>query len=508
LGDLEQLFALLFGAVLLVRVADRVRVPYPIVLVLGGVALAFMPWVDRIDLDPHVALLVFVPPLLLSAGWYSSPRELREESRALGALALALVLVTVVAVALAAHAMVDGLPWPAAFMLGAAVAPTDAVAAVATFARVRVPDRVRRLVEGESLINDATGLTALNVAITAAIAGSFSPGEALYEFVLAAVGGGAIGIAVGWVVLRAIKKSPDVTVSVFLTLGAAYASFIAAEWIGASGILAAAVCGLYSGWHQSEYFDADTRLTATSFWKILIFGLEALLFILLGLQLDGVADEVGGRAAALELLMTGIAIAGLVVAVRVIFALLPITSGLSLRERLVVGWCGMRGAISLAAALAIESSIEGHAEVVYLTFVVILVTLVGQGLTLPALVKALGISEQRAWSPEEAIARLEAAQTALDRLDELENEERIAEEPLRRLRELYRARFRQCMAVIGGEKPPEAAEEQRMRYGDLRRDLIAAERAAVLGLRNDGRVSQDVQRLIERDLDLEEARLR
>jgi CPA1 family monovalent cation:H+ antiporter len=508
LGDLEQLFALLFAAVLLVRVADRVRVPYPIVLVLGGVALAFLPWVDRVDLDPHVALLVFVPPLLLSAGWSSSPRELREESRALGALALALVLVTVGVVAVAARMLVDGLPWPAAFMLGGAVAPTDAVAAVAVFARVRVPERVRRLVQGESLINDATGLTALNVAIVAAVAGSFSPGHALLEFLLAAVGGGVIGIVVGWIVLRAIKKSPDVTVSVLLTLGAAYASFIAAEWIEASGILAAAVCGVYSGWHQSEYFDADTRLTATSFWRILVFGLEALLFILLGLQLEGVVDEVGGRSAAFELLATGIAISGLVVAARVIFALLPIASGLAARERLVVGWCGMRGAISLAAALAIPSTIDGHAQVVYLTFVVILVTLVGQGLTLPALVKALGITDAREWSPEEAIARLEAAQTALDRLDELEDEERIAEEPLRRLRELYRARFRQCMAVIGGEKPPEAAQEQRMRYGELRRDLIAAERAAVLGLRNQGKVSQDVQRLIEHDLDLEEARLR
>jgi monovalent cation/hydrogen antiporter len=505
-GDLELIFALLFAAVLLVRVADRLRVPYPIALVLGGLALAFVPGMPDVDLEGDIVLLVFIPPLLLSAGWYSSPRELRAESRALGGLALALVFVTLAAVAVAAHALVDGLSWPAAFMLGAVVAPTDAVAAVATFASVRVPERVRLLVQGESLINDATGLTAFRVAVAAAGVEGFSWAGAFGEFVLAAAGGAVIGIAVGWVILRAIRRLPDVTVSVLMTVLAAYASYIAAEEVHASGILAAAVCGLYSGWHQSEYFDADTRLTASAFWRILVFGLEALLFVLLGLQLESVVDQVGedevGRLAAI-----GVALAVIVIAVRVVFAALPLAPGLSRRERLVVGWCGMRGAISLAAALSIATDIPGRSEVIFLTFVVILVTLVGQGLTLPALIKALKLPSDREWSPEEAIARLEAAQTALDRLDELEQDDRISEEPLRRLRELYQARFRQCTAILAGEKAPDVFQEQRLRYGDVRRDLIQAERAAILSLRNDGKVSQDVQRLIERDLDLEEARL-
>jgi CPA1 family monovalent cation:H+ antiporter len=312
---------------------------------------------------------------------------------------------------------------------------------------------------------------------------------------------------VSWVILRLIRRQPDVTVSVFLTLVAAYASYVAAEEIGASGILATAVAGLYSGWHQSEFFDADLRLTASAFWKILVFGLEALLFVLLGLQLDSVVDEVG-EASAGTLLATGALLSALVIAVRVVFALLPLAPGLALRERLVVGWCGMRGAISLAAALSIADRTDGRAQVIFLTFVVILITLVGQGLTLPSLIRALGLPSEREWSPEEAIARLEAAQSALDRLDELEEEKRIGEEPLRRLRDLYRARFRQCVAVLGGETAPDAAAEQRMRFSDVRRDLIQAERAAVLGLRNEGKVSQEIQRLIERDLDLEEARLR
>ena len=497
--ELELLFALLFAAVLLVRAADRVGVPYPIALVLGGLGLSFVPGIPVIELDAHVVLLVFIPPLLLSAGWYSSPRELRAESRALAALAVVLVLVTTAVVAVAAHALVPELTWPAAFMLGAAVAPTDAVAAVATFSSVRVPERVQRLVQGESLINDATGLTAFRIALAAA-GGSFALGDALLEFVLAAAGGAAIGLAVGWLVLRAIRRS-DTTISIVLTVLAAYASFIAAEEVHASGILAAAVCGLYAGWHQSEFFDADTRLTGVAFWQILVFGLEALLFVLLGLQLESVIGE-------MDLLVAGVVLSGLVVAVRLAFAFVPLAPGLSRRERVVVGWCGMRGAISFAAALSIGMDVEGRDEVLFLTFVVILVTLVGQGLTLPALIRALKIPDSREWSPEEAIARLEAAQSALDRLDELEEERRIDEEPLRRLRDLYRARFRQCMAVIGGEKPPDALEEQRMRYGELRRDLIRSERAAVLSLRDEGRISQQVQRLIERDLDLDEARLR
>jgi CPA1 family monovalent cation:H+ antiporter len=505
-GDLELLFALLFAAVLLVRVADIFGIPYPIVLVLGGLGLAFVPGIDPIELDAHVVLLVFVPPLLMSAGWYSSPRELRAESRALGLLALALVLVTMAIVAVAAHELVAALTWPAAFMLGAVVAPTDAVAAVATFASVRVPERVKLLVQGESLINDATGLTAFSVALVAATEG-FSLGGALFDFVLKAAGGTAVGIAVSWVILRAIRRQQDVTVSVLLTVLSAYTSYIAAEQIHASGILAAAVGGVYSGWHQSEYFDADTRLTASAFWKIMIFGLEALLFILLGLQLPSVVEAVGDGATG-TLVATGLLLAALVIAVRVVFALLPLAPGLALKERVVVGWCGMRGAISLAAALSITTGIPGRAQVIFLTFIVILVTLLGQGLTLPALIRALRLPDGREWSPAEAIARLEAAQSALDRLDELEEQHRIGEEPLRRLRDLYRARFRQCVAVIGGEKAPDTAQDQRMRYGDVRRDLIQSERVAVLGLRNDGKVSQDIQRLIERDLDLEEARLR
>jgi CPA1 family monovalent cation:H+ antiporter len=510
LGDLEYLFALLLAAVLLVRAADLVHLPYPIVLVLGGLAIAFVPGLPDLELEPDAVLLVFLPPLLQSAGWYSSPRELKAESRALGAMALVLVLATMAAVALVAHALVDGLPWAAAFVLGAVVAPTDAVAAVATFSRITVPDRVSRLVQGESLINDATGLTAFKVAVAAAVTGTFAPGHALLDFLWAVLGGAAVGLAVGRGSIMLLRRLNDVSVVVVLTVLVPYAAYIGGERIGASGVLACVVCGIYTGWHQTEFFNADTRLTAGAFWGIFVFSLETLLFVLLGVQFDTVLNQLDGRSVG-TLVIAGIAVSAVVIAVRAAFALLPLSDALSRRERIVVGWCGMRGAISLGAALGAPLAMPGRPEVIVLTYAVILVTLVGQGLTLPAVIRALKLEDERAWSLDEAIARLEAAQAALDRLDEIEAEGDADEEQLRRLRELYRARFRQCMAVVSGDRREEALDEARSRrdqLSSLRRDVIDTERSTLLRLRDEGRVGQETIRFIERDLDLDEARLR
>jgi CPA1 family monovalent cation:H+ antiporter len=509
LGDLEYLFALLLAAVLLVRAADLVHLPYPIVLVLGGLALAFVPGLPDLQLEPDAVLLVFLPPLLMSAGWYASPRELKAESRALGGLALGLVLVTMAAVAVVAHALVDGLPWAAAFVLGAVVAPTDAVAAIATFSRIAVPARVSRLVQGESLINDATGLTAFKVAVAAAVTGTFAPGHALLDFIWAAAGGAVVGIVVGRASIVLLRRVDDVSVVVVITVLVAYAAYIAAEGIGASGVLACVACGLYSGWHQAEFFDADKRLTASAFWTILVFALETLLFVLLGVQFDTVVNELHGRSAAM-MVGAGVAVSAVVVAVRAAFALLRLSDGISRRERIVVGWCGMRGAVSLSAALGAPLAMPGRPEVIILTYAVILVTLVGQGLTLPLVVRALKLDSEREWSLDEAIARLDAAQSALDRLDEIESEGEADAEQLRRLRELYRGRFRQCMAVVSGDRREEALDEARVRreqLTSLRRDVIDTERSALLRLRDEGRIGQDTVRLIERDLDLDEARL-
>ncbi len=509
MGDIEFLIALLLATAALVRLAELVAIPYPIVLVLGGLAVGLVPGLPEIVLEPETVFLVFLPPLLHAAGFRSSPRELRAEKSPLAWLSVGLVLVTMVAVAVVAHGIVDGMSWPAAFVLGAVVSPTDPVSAVATFARIPVPERVRLVVEGEAMINDGTALVAYRVAVAAAVTGSFSAGDAAVDFVVSAAGGVAVGLAVGWAEVRVLQRLPDTTLDIFLTVGAAYGAYILGEELHASGVLAAVVSGVYLGWFSHVAFDADTRLSAVAFWRVLVFGLETMLFILLGLQLPTIVDDLQRDLTLADLTGAALLVTVTVIAARFVGQFVPFAfPGASWRERVVVSWSGMRGAISLAAALSIPLTVDERPVILYLTFVVMLVTLVGQGLTLPWLLRALGIRGERPWSPDEAIARLETAQAALDRLDELEDEG-ADEEVLRRLRELYRARFRACQAVLIGEGDGVPPEDERLaRYGDLRRDLIAAERDALLHLRNNGRVRVDTVRQIERDLDLDEARLR
>jgi monovalent cation/hydrogen antiporter len=283
----------------------------------------------------------------------------------------------------------------------------------------------------------------------------------------------------------------------------AYAAYIAAEEMEMSGVLATVVGGIYTGWNAHSALDAGTRLSAIAFWRVTTFGLEALLFVLLGLQAPQLADELD--IASLSAQALGVAVT--VVAVRMAWTILPGGGfGEDRRERLAVGWAGMRGAISLAAALAVPIELQERPEILLLTFGVIFVTLLGQGLTLAPLLRRLDLPATNPWSPDEALARLEAAQAALDRLDELE-EEGAAEEPLRRLRELYRNRFAVCVAILGGDLPEDGRSELR-EYGAMRRELITVERASLLGLRNAGSVRQEIVRKVERDLDLEEARIR
>jgi Na+/H+ antiporter len=503
-GDIEYLILLLAAAAVCVRLADLISVPYPIVLVLGGLAIGFVPSLPDLELDPDVVFLVFLPPLLHAAGWIASPRELKAEVRPLALLAVGLVLATMAVVAVVAHAIVPGMSWEAAFVLGAIVGPTDPVSATATFSRIGAPARMRLLVEGEAMINDGTALVAYRVALAAAVEGTFSAGEAVLEFLYSAAGGAAVGLAIGWLSIQVIRRQSDVTLSIFVTVVTAYASYIIAEEVGVSGVLAAVVSGIFSGWNAHSAMDAGTRLSGVAFWNVMTFGLEALLFVMLGLQVDVLAEELDVRSLAAQALV----VSACVIAVRMAWVMIPAGGfGASVRERVAVGWSGMRGAISLAAALAVPTQVQERPEILLLTFGVILVTLLGQGLTLPLLLRKLDLPGVSRWSPDEAMVRLEAAQAALDRLDELE-EEGAAPEPLRRLRELYRERFALCVALLGGGDLPEDGRKELREYGAMRRELIAVERASLLSLRNQGTVGSTVIRKVERDLDLDEARIR
>ncbi|MEA2220006.1 MAG: monovalent cation/hydrogen antiporter [Solirubrobacteraceae bacterium] len=539
MSDIEFLIAVLFAAAVLVRLADLIAIPYPIVLVVAGVAIGFVPGLPAIELAPEAVFLVFLPPLLHASGFNASPQELRAATAQLVSLSFVLVLVTMAAVAVLSHAVIGGLSWPAAFVLGAILAPTDPVSAAAVFSSMGVPERVAVAVETEAMLNDGAALAAYKVAVTAAVAGTFALGSAVAEFVVSVAGGVACGVAIGWAGVRVHRRLADVPLAIFLTVLFAYGAYIGAEelgvlaerlgisWLHPSGVLATVTAGIWFGWHSHEMFDADTRLTGLSFWQVLVFGLNATLFMLLGLQFEGVYASVRTMVAPGALLLDVVVVSLVVIGVRLAWQAVPpllgrvipplrmADTGVDWRERVAVGWSGMRGAISLAAALALPEVLDSGAAfeqrslLIFVTVGVIAVTLVGQGLTLPLLLRWLGLQGEREWSPDEAIARLEAAQAALDRLDELEREGRISEERLRRMRELYRARFRRCMAVIGGdgEEARAASREPVARYSALRRELIGVERDAILGLRNEGRLRPDVMREIQRDLDLEEARL-
>jgi CPA1 family monovalent cation:H+ antiporter len=395
--------------------------------------------------------------------------------------------------------------WEAAFVLGAIVGPTDPVSATATFSRLGAPARVRVLVEGEALINDGTALVAYRVALAAIVEGTFSFGDAVLEFVTSAAGGVVIGLAIGWLSLQVIRRQSDEALSIFISVITAYAAYIVAEEAHVSGVLSTVAAGIFGGWRQHSALDAGTRLSAVAFWRVMTFGLEALLFVLLGLQAPKLAEELSVGSLVVQSLLVALTVIG----VRMAWALVPGGGfGDTVKERIAVGWAGMRGAISLAAALAVPIEVDERPQILLLTFGVIAVTLVGQGLTLAPLLRALKLPGPNEWSPDEAQARLESAQAALDRLEELEEDDSVAPEPLRRLRELYRQRFAVCVALLGGGELPDDRREELRGYGALRRELIAVERATLLQLRNDGTVPAGVIRAVERDLDLEEARIR
>ena len=477
--------------------------------------------------DPDIVFLVFLPPLLQSAGYWSSPQELRAELGPLTGLVVGLSLTTMAAVAVVAHALIPGLNWAEAFVLGAVVAPTDPVSAIAVFERVGVSDRVSLLVEGESMLNDATALIAYRVALAAVVSGTFSVADAAGDLILAVVGGVAIGLALAWLTIQALRRLDDTALAILLSVLTSYAAFAVAENLEASGVLAAVSGGLYLGWRQHEIFDADLRLNIVAFWQVLIFALNTILFILVGMQFPAVLRSVGDELSVGQMIGYGLLVSAVVVSIRIGWQFIPNTLGRVVpavkaaatgddwRENLLIGWSGMRGAVSLAAALALPLELDSGASfasrdlIIYLTVAVILVTLVAQGLTLPWLVRRLGLSKSQPWAPDEAVARLATAQAALDRIDELESSgEPVPDAAIERLRELYRARFARCVQSLSGEAGELPIEDPLTGYRRLREDLIGIERRSLLDMRNDRRISQDLLRRMERDLDLDEARLR
>jgi CPA1 family monovalent cation:H+ antiporter len=519
--DVELIIvSLLIAVVVLSAAARAINVPYPIVLVLGGTALGFVPGLPEVRMDPDLVLLIFLPPLLYSSAFFANLNDLRANLRPITLLSVGLVLFTMVLVAVTAHALIDGMSWEVAFTLGAILGPTDPIAATTIARRLGVPRRLVSVIEGESLINDATALVAYNIARAAVFGASFSLLDASWDFLWKAAGGAGLGLSVGWLIAEVRRRLEDPLIENTMALMTSYAAYVPAEKLHLSAVVAAVTAGIYVGWQAPRIASPASRIRGFGMWEQLQFLLNAILFVLIGLQLPGVLDGLD-RTQAWTLAGYALAVSLAVILARLIWqnTTVYIVRLLDRREsqrarrttwryRLVGGWAGMRGAVSLAAALALPGNFPHRDLVVFLTFAVIFATLVLQGLTLAPLIRRLGViddgSDER---DEELTARLVATQAALSRIEELKGEDWTRPDTLERLEGAYNYRRRRLKARAGKTDDDGTYEHRSFAYQTVLREILEAQRAEIVRLRNEGTISNDVMHRIERELDLEDERL-
>jgi CPA1 family monovalent cation:H+ antiporter len=513
----ELVLGLLIAVAALVTIARRLGIAYPILLVIGGLLVALVPGVPAVQVDPDLIFLLVLPPLLYIAAYFTPVRSLRANLGTISSLAVGLVIVSAVAVAFCARLLLPDLPWPVAFALGAIVAPPDAIAATAVSARLAVPRQIITILEGESLLNDATALTMYSIALVVAAGGAFAASTAALTFAGAILGGGAIGVVVGWLIAHIRARLDDTPVELTISLLTPYAAFLPAERLGASAVIATVAAGLYLGQRGSRIMGADTRLTGRALWEMLTFLLNGFVFIAMGFEIPLLVRSLTPDLA-LRFVGVGTALTVVLVLVRAawIFGTVFLPSRLhgrpdALACSVVLSWAGMRGVVSLAAALALPLSVPagpfpGREAVVIVTLTVIVLTLLGQGLTLPWLIRALRLGADVGLRREEADARQRLVDAAMQRLDELYPVWPGHRPLLDQLRETYRHRSehadRQRESAGSGEDDRELIEHR-----EIRRTIIDAEREALLRLRTEGEVSDEVLRDLERELDLEERRM-
>jgi len=507
------LVSLLVAVAVLAAAARAINVPYPIVLVIGGAVMGLLPGLPDVTLNPDLVLLIFLPPLIYSGAFFANLRDLRADLRTITLLSVGLVLATMVTVAWVAHELA-GLEWRQAFVLGAIVGPTDPVAATAIMRRLAVPRRVVSVLEGESLFNDATALVAYRIALSAT---AFSFMDAGWDFLKGAAGGIAIGLAVGWVICEIRRRLEDPLLENTLGLLTGYAAYVPAERAGVSAVLAAVTVGCFVGWRAPVIASPATRLQGFGMWELLKFLMNAVLFVLVGLQLPTVVDALDGTVWTYA--GYAAAVSGAVILTRLVWGhtIVFIIRALdrrqsqqarraSWRQRTLIAWTGMRGAVSLAAALALDADYPHRDLIVFLTFNVIFVTLVLQGLTLPVVIRALRITGDGRDEHEELKGRLMATKAALARMDELAGEEWTRDDTIERMRGLYRYR-KHRLAARAGLAEDDGYEDRSLAYQTLVREVLEAQRAEIVRLRNAGTISNEVMHRLERELDLEDARL-
>lgn len=518
LHQLEIIILLLAVVLALTTIAQKISIPYPIFLVLGGLVLGLVPGLPTVTLHPDLVFLVFLPPILWAAAYFTSLREFRRNLRPISLLAVGLVLATTAGVAVVARALLPGIGWAEAIALGAIVSPPDAVSATAIGKRLRIPRRVVTILEGESLVNDATALVLYRAAVGAVVSGSFLFGGTILTFVFAALAAVAIGIGAAWLTRWALCVTEDGYTQIGATLLVPYIAWVIAESVHASAVLACVAGGITLRQYFSGAVAPATRLEARAVWELLIFILNGVIFILIGLQLGALRDAMPAGQYG-PVLLAGLMVSATAILVRFLWvplaALIPRCVSASLRARdpmppwkglFLISWTGMRGIVTLAAALALPMSTGTGApfpfrsEIILISFTVILVTLVLQGLSLPPIIRWLRIEEDDDLEREQQLAREHAATAALTRLDEVMTEDWVPAEDIERVRIRYLRRLKLLNRTgLDEEEHPDGRVETVQR---LHHEVLTAERLALIGLRDDGTISDEVLHRLERELDV------
>jgi Na+/H+ antiporter len=506
-------------AIALCWAARRFNFPYPIALVVGGSVLGFVPLVPRLPFDPEIILVLVLPPILYQAALLTSWRDFAAAIRTISLLAIGLVAATTLAVGAALKFLIPDIPWAAAFAFGAIVSPPDAVAATAILSRMNIPRRVVTVLEGESLLNDAAALVLYKFAVAAVLTGGFSLLDASVQFVGMAAGGVVLGILTGLVFIVVHRRLGDVLTEVLTALLVPYVAYVFAESVHASGVLAVVAAGLVRGRHSPVIVSAQMRILARSMWNVMVFVLNVLVFVLIGMQLSGGVARLEGYPAA-RLAGDAVLLSAVAIIVRFVWVYaalyLPRRLSAALRrseapppeaEFFIMGWCGMRGIVSLAAALALPIALQDGTPfpyrdvIIFFTFVVIAVTLVLQGLTLPALIRRLRVGIDWSLHEERANARNAMSKAAIAAIDALARRESVAPDLAGRIG----AEFAERNAA--GDAHAQASGDDAGLTRRLRHAAVTAERGELIRIWRDNQISDDVLHEFEEQLDYRESNL-
>lgn len=525
-NSLSQVQLLVLGLLVVVTalavVAKRLQVPYPIVMVLGGLAFSLVPGLPQISLDPNLVFFIVLPPLVFSAAFHTSWREFRRNMAAILMLAFGLVGFTVYAVAAFSRYVLPGFDWQLGLVLGAVVAPTDPLSAATIARRLGIPRKITDILEAESLVNDGSGLVALKFTVALVVTGyrpSFLMGTANLIYLI--VGGVAIGLISGRIVRAIQHRITDAPIEITLSLITPYVAYLCAEAAQCSGVLATLACGLYLGRNSSGFFSLHARIESRAVWRTLDFILNGIVFLLLGLQLPSILADIRGMSLG-ALISSAALFSGVVILIRIVWVYpgawisAAIRRKLNLhqrppftpRELFVVGWSGMRGVLGLAAAISLPETLNNGSRfpernvIIFLTFCAIFATLVLQGLSLPLILRRLGLCGLEGAEQEEQLARREMTQAALDELGRIKEEQQGNPTELPDHLESY---YRHRLAMLNNGSLDGALSGSN-EMNSLAQRLRGIERAVALKLRDESKLHDEVLRSLERELDLLDAR--